>query len=119
MLPAGAYSQRVRVERRQAISGGDGAGNTLGPWSGAATVVTRSAAFRPTVTRKQIEAGREAAPLGGVLTLRRDATTAGVGIADRMVMLRAPYADRTFQILSAMPTTDAREIEFAIEELTP
>lgn len=119
MLPAGAYSQRVRVERRPAIVGGDGAGNGYGPWTSATTVVTRSAAFRPTVTRAQIEAGRETAPLGGVLTLRRDSIVDTIGLDDRVVMRRSPYANRAFAVLSVFPTPDGREVEYAIEEMRP
>lgn len=130
-IAAGRLSNRVRIERRGEVRAfeietvttlagapsndeisGDGFGNVLMAWS---EVATRWAAFLPRFGREVVEAGRLEATLTGTLTLRRDAVTATVTAADRIVFLAGPYRGATAQIRSVVPTPDNREIELALE----
>jgi len=113
MLGAGQRSNRVRFSRR--IAGGDdGYGNELSEsWTDGATV---SAGFRPKFGREQLEAGRLESTMQGVLTVLRSAATAAVQAESRVVFLSGPYAGKACQIRSIVPTPDASEIEFMLEE---
>lgn len=116
MVKAGHYSQRVRLERRPSIAGGDGYGNWKGGWSDAETIGERAAAFKPDALKEQMEAGRLVAPLIGVLTLRSDAVSQAVTTADRAVLLYAPYAGKRMEILSILAAPDGSSIDFAVQE---
>lgn len=113
MLGAGQRSHRVRFERRPE-PGDDGYGNPRpAEWSG---LVTRWAAFRPQFGREQMAAGRLESGLRGALTVLADAGTRAVTAADRAVFVSGPYAGRTLQIISTVPTPDGREIEFSLQD---
>lgn len=113
MLDAGQRNLRVRFERR--IPGADdGAGNVLpGAWT---ALDTCWAAFRPKFGREQLEAGRLESTVLGTLTTLSFAATKAVTAADRAVFVTGPYAGKACQIRSIVPTADAREIEFLLEE---
>jgi head-tail adaptor len=111
MTAAGRYAHRVRIDRRS-VSGGDGYGNVLAAW---APLVTRWAAFRAQSGREQVEAGRLESTMVGTLTFRRDAMLAGVSAADRVVFISGPYAGRSAQIRSIVPTGDGADIDMTIE----
>lgn len=113
MLSAGQRNFRVRFERR--IAGADdGAGNVLPEtWT---ALNTCWAGFRPKFGREQMAAGRPEATMLGTLTTLAFAATKVVTAADRAVFVTGPYAGKACQILSIVPTPDAREIEFQIED---
>lgn len=112
MLSAGQRNNRVRFERRPAQDD-DGFGNTLGPWD---EVVTCWAGFRPQFGRERLAAGALESGLTGTLTVLRFTATAGLTEADRAIFAAGPYAGRTCQIRSVVPTPDNREIELLLEE---
>lgn len=118
MLPAGARTLRVRLERR-AAEAADGLGNTLGSWREPVLVGHRWAAFRPEFGREALAAGRLADGVVGVMTLPADPDTRALTAADRVVALGAPYADRIFEIAAVLPTPDGREIELTVIEARP
>lgn len=113
MLDAGQRNFRVRFERR--ISGADdGAGNPLpDEWT---ALNTCWAAFRPKFGKEQLEAGRLESTILGTLTTLSFAATKAVTAADRVVFVAGPYAGKACQIRSIVPTPDAREIEFLLED---
>lgn len=113
MLSAGQRNHRVRFERR--VPGGDdGYGNELpATWTALGTVW---AAFRPKFGKEQLEAGRLEATMLGALTTLSFAGTKAVTSGDRVVFVTGPYAGKACQIRSIIPTPDAREIQFMIEE---
>lgn len=114
MLGAGQRTRnRVRFERR--VPGADdGAGNVRpGAWS---ALNTCWAAFRPKFGREQLEAGRLESTMQGTLTTLAFAETKAVTAADRVVFVTGPYAGKACQIRSIVPTPDAREIEFLLED---
>ena len=112
MLAAGQRNSRVRFDRR-VEKGDDGYGNTLSAW---APVVEAWAGFRPKFGREQLEAGALESGLTGTLTVLRWAATAGLTEADRVVFLAGPYARKSCQIRSILPTPDNREIELLLQE---
>lgn len=113
MLGAGQRNHRVRFERR--VRGADdGAGNELpANWTALGTCW---AGFRPKFGREQVEVGRLEATLLGTLTTLAFAATRAVTAADRVVFVTGPYAGKACQIRSIVPTPDAREIEFMLED---
>lgn len=112
-MEAGAFSERVRFERLSAASA-DAYGNVFGgSW---AALVTCWAAFRPQFGRESLEAGRLESTLSGVVRVRRFAATESVTAEDRVVFVAGPYAGRTANIRSIVPTMDNRAIEMTIEE---
>lgn len=113
MLDAGQRNFRVRFERR--VPGADdGAGNVLPrAWS---ALDTCWAAFRPKFGKEQLEAGRQEATMLGTLTTLAFAATRAVTAADRVVFVTGPYAGKSCQIRSIVPTPDSREIEFLLED---
>lgn len=113
MQNSGNLNNRVRFER-QVPGADDSYGNPLpATWTELATVW---AAFRPKFGREQLEAGGLESTMTGALTVRRSAAVAAVTAADRVVFTAGPYADRTCQIRSIVPTMDNSGIEFLLEE---
>lgn len=113
MLSAGQRNHRVRFERR--VPGGDdGYGNPLPEsWTALATVW---AGFRPKFGREQLEAGRLESSMQGTLTVLSSAATRAIAADSRVVFVSGPYKDKACQIRSIVPTGDASEIEFILEE---
>ena len=113
MKTAGEGSRnKVQFERRVA-GADDGYGNTL-----AATWTPLSsfhATFRPQFGREQLAAGRLESTLKGTLTVRRTTNSSTITAADRAVFLSGPYAGRSGQIRSIIPTPDNREFEMLVE----
>lgn len=115
MLGAGQRSHRVRFERR--VSGPKSpSGNVLEEWQ---PLVTCWAAFRPTFGREQLAVGQLQSTMSGTLTVLAFAATKDVTAADRAVFVVGPYAGKECQIRSIVPTPDAREIEFMLEQGAP
>lgn len=112
MLSAGQRNHRVRFERR-AASPDDGFGNVREAY---AALFDCWAGFRPKFGREQLAAGRLESTLQGTLTVLAWAQTAAVTAADRVAFLTGPYAGKTCQIRSIVPTPDAREIEMLLED---
>lgn len=112
MLSAGQRNHRVRFERR-AVVPDDGYGNEFEAF---AELFQRWAGFRPKFGREQLQAGRLESTMQGTLTVLADPDTKAVTAADRVVFVTGPYAGRTCQIRSIVPTPDAREIELLLEE---
>ncbi|MFC5423039.1 head-tail adaptor protein [Bosea eneae] len=112
MLSAGQRNHRIRFERRAAAAD-DGYGNVREAY---AALFDCWAGFRPKFGREQLAAGRLEATLQGALTVLAFGATKGVTAADRVVFLTGPYAGKACQIRSIVPTPDAREIEFLLEE---
>lgn len=113
MLSAGQRDHRVRFERRVA-GADDGAGNVRpGDWT---ALNTCWAAFRPKFGKEQLEAGRPESTMLGTLTTLAFAATKAVTAADRVVFVAGPYAGKACQIRSIIPSPDAREIEFLLED---
>lgn len=110
---AGRLMHRVRFERQAEDPLGDGAGNFRRPWG---LVVERRCAFRPSFGREQVAAGRLESTMVGVLTVRRDTTTAGLTAADRAVFVNPPYAGRVLQIRSIVPAPDGASFDLTVEE---
>lgn len=115
MLDPGQRNNRIRFERR--VPGADdGAGNVLpDAWT---PLNTCWAAFRPKFGKEELEAGRLESTMVGALTTLAFAETKAVTAADRVVFVTGPYAGKACQIRSILPTPDAREIEFLLEEGT-
>lgn len=114
MLSAGQRNHRVRFERR-AASPDDGYGNEREAF---AALFDRWAGFRPKFGREQLAAGRLESTLQGTLTVLADPETKTVTPADRVVFVTGPYAGKTCQIRSIVPTPISREIEMMLEEGT-
>jgi len=113
MRSAGQRNFRVRFERRDP-TGDDGYGNPRpAAWTALSTCW---AAFRPKFGKEQLEAGRPEATMLGTLTTLAFAATKAVTAADRVVFATGPYAGKACQIRSIIPTPDAREIEFLLED---
>lgn len=112
MLSAGQRNHRVRFERR-AVVPDDGYGNEFEAF---AELFQRWAGFRPKFGREQLQAGRLESTMQGTLTVLADPDTKAVTAAHRVVFVTGPYAGRTCQIRSIVPTPDAREIELLLEE---
>jgi SPP1 family predicted phage head-tail adaptor len=112
MNSAGQRSNRARFERR--VEGADdGTGNVLQAW---APLLTCWAGFRPKFGREQLAAGRLESTLQGTLKVLRWPATAAVTAADRVVFIAGPYAGKTCQIRSVIPTPDNAELEMLLEE---
>lgn len=113
MLSAGQRNHRIRFERR--VPGGDdGYGNPLPEtWTAQATVW---AGFRPKFGREQLEAGRLESSMQGTLAVLSSAATRAITADSRIVFVSGPYKDKACQIRSIVPTGDASEIEFIMEE---
>lgn len=114
MLGAGQRNHRVRFERRQ-TQADDGFGNERGGWW---PVVDAWAGFRPRFGREQLAAGRLESTLQGTLTVLVWPQTRSLTAEDRVVFTAGPYAGKTCQIRSIVPTPDGREIELLLEEGT-
>lgn len=114
-LNAGAYTQRVRFERR-ASQADDGYGNVVGAW---ATLITVWAAFRPVFRpvfgREAIAAGRLESTRQGVLTIRRSLAAQAIRADDRVVFVSGEWSGETAQIRSIVPTMDRADIEMNLE----
>lgn len=113
MLPAGAYIERVRFERRETVH--DGAGNERGEWR---PITTVWAAFRAVHGREAVQAAQLESTMRGTLTVRRSSVTAGITAEAKVVFVSGPYAPKQMQIRSIIPTSDRAEIEMVLEEVT-
>lgn len=112
MLSAGQRNHRVRFERRNVMAK-SASGNVLEEWS---ALFPRWAGFRPRFGREQLESGRLDSTMQGTLTVLADPETKTVTAADRVVFLAGPYAGKACNILSIVPTPDAREIELLLQD---
>lgn len=107
---AGQRNARVRFERRTSVS--DGMGNTKGPW--AALCGPYWARLTPLKGGETVLQQRLAGSAPYQVTLLSNAAVAGVTVADRMVLVRAPglAAGMTFDINDASP--DERNVEITL-----
>lgn len=115
MLSAGQRTSQIRFERR-AVGAKSASGNLLEAWE---QLLTCRAAFRPRYGRESLEAGRLEATFTGTLTVLRWPASADVTEADRVVFTAGPFAGKTCQIRSIVPTADNRELEMLLESGVP
>jgi head-tail adaptor len=108
---AGLYVDRLRIERR-GVAGDDGYGNVLQAW---APLVTRWARVRSQAGREAVAAGRIESTGLGVMAIRRDATTATITAADRVVFVTGPRSGIAANIRAVRMTDDGTEVEMTIE----
>jgi len=109
-FPAASLSTRVRIERRPETAD-DGAGNTLDDW---VEVATRWAGWRPEFGREAVAAGRLESTRAGTVTLRRDATTATLSAADRLVFVTGPETGSIADVRSVIPLDEVIEVTVEI-----
>ena len=110
MIAAGAYTHRVRLERR-VPGAGDGYGNVLEAWAAVATVWAR---WRPEYGREALAAGRVEASRAGVVGLRASAVTRAMTTADRLVFVAGPETGAVAAIVSIVPAADEIEAVVAL-----
>ncbi len=115
MIAAGRLISRVRFEVR-GEDADDGLGNVHEQWT---PVAVRWAEWRPQYGREAVAAGRLEATRPGVLTIRRDATTAALTAAHRVVFVAGPEpAGTTAAIRSVLPLADDIEITLDVGAAT-
>lgn len=110
MLSAGQRNHRVRFQRR-VVGAKSASGNVLEQWL---VLFDRWAGLRPQFGREQVASGRLESSMLGTLTVLSDPETAGIAASDRVLFIAGPYRDRTFEIVSIIPTADGREIEMTL-----